>query len=122
MQSITKTYLVDIIYRMINTSIQLHRQSKHNSHYNDAYPVATDEEMVDFIVTIPYLDVDLKDFLLSNTKEETIIISQSWEIEFMKKCASWVQSYEWLEGDEYYLSDAHISQLMRQAHFLSLPY
>jgi hypothetical protein len=122
MQSITKTYLIDTIYRMINTSIRLHRQSKNNSHYNEVYPVATDEEMIDFIVTIPYFDIDLKDFLLGNVKEETVIISQSWEIEFIKKCTAWANSYEWLEGDEYYLSDAHISSLMRQADCLSLPY
>lgn len=122
MQSITKTYLIDTIYRMINTSIQMHRQSKNSSHYNEVYPVATEEEMIDFIVTIPYFDIDLKDFLLGNVKEETVIISQSWEIEFIKKCTIWATSYEWLEGDEYYLSDAHISHLMRQAHCLSLPY
>jgi hypothetical protein len=122
MQSITKTYLTDIICRMVNTSIQLHRQSKNSSHYNEVYPVATDEEMIDFIVTIPYFDIDLKDFLLGNVKEGTVIISQAWEIEFIKKCSTWVQSYEWLEGDEYYLSDAHISRLMQKADCLSLPY
>lgn len=122
MQSITKSYLTDIIYRMINKSIQVHRKSKNNDHYNDVYPVATDEEMIDFIVTIPYFDVDLKDFLLGNVKEETLIISQSWEIEFIKKSTAWAKSYEWLEGDEYYLSDAHISQLMRQSECLKLPY
>lgn len=122
MQSITKAYLIDIIYRMINESIQLHRQSKHNNHYNEVYPVATDEEMIDFIVTIPYFDIDLKDFLLGNVKEETVIISQSWEIEFIKKCTIWAKSYEWLEGDEYYLSDAHISQLMRKVEGLKMPY
>ncbi len=122
MQSITKNYLVDIIYRMINTSILLHRQSKNNTAQYGAYPNATEEETIDFIVTIPYLDVELKYFLLGNVKENIIIISQAWEIEFIKKCTTWVQSYEWLEGDEYYLSDAHISQLQRKADCLSLPY
>ncbi len=122
MQSITKNYLTDIIYRMISKSIELHRKSKNNDHYNAICKVAMDEEMIDFIVTIPYFDVDLKDFLLGNVKEETVIISQSWETEFIKKCTAWARSYEWLEGDEYYLSDAHISQLMRQAECLSLPY
>lgn len=122
MQSITKVYLLDIIYRMINNSIKQHRYSKHNDHYNEVYATATDEEMIDFIVTIPYFDIDLKDFLLGNVKEETVIISQSWEIEFIKKCTAWSQSYEWLEGDEYYLSDTHISRLMQQANCLRLPY
>lgn len=122
MQSITKAYLIDIVYRMINESIQLHRQSKNNGHYNELYPGATDEEMVDFIVTIPYFDVGLKDFLLGNVKEETLIISQNWETEFFKKCMAWAKSYEWLEGDEYYLSDVHISGLMRKVECLKLPY
>lgn len=122
MQSITRIYLTDIIYRMIDTSIKLHRVSKGNTNYNATHPNATDEEIIDFIVTIPYLDEELKYFLLGNEMEETIIISQAWEIEFIKKCASWVQSYEWLLGDNYYLSDAHISSLKKQARCLTLPY
>lgn len=122
MQSITKEYLIDTICRMINTSLQLHRASKNRSMYNDEYPTATDEEIIDFIVTIPYFDEQLKYFLLGNVKENTIIISQSWELEFIKKTISWVQSYEWLEGDSYYLSDAHISRLQGQVNCLSLPY
>ena len=122
MQSITKEYLIDTIFRMINTSLQLHRASKNRSMYNDEHPTATDEEIIDFIVTIPYFDEQLKYFLLGNVKENTIIISQSWELEFIKKTISWVQSYEWLEGDDYYLSDAHISRLQQKANCLRLPY
>ncbi|MEO6231609.1 MAG: hypothetical protein ABJB11_08560 [Ferruginibacter sp.] len=122
MQSITRTYLTDIIYRMMDTSIQLHRASKGTANYGSTHPHATDEEIIDFIVTIPYLDEELKYFLLGNEMEETIIISQSWEIEFIKKCASWVQSFEWLMGDNYYLSDAHISSLRKEARCLTLPY
>lgn len=122
MQSITKAYLENIIYRMINTNIELHRVSKNSSYEYQPGINATEEEVIDFIVTIPYFDEDLKYFLLGNIKEETIIISQSWEIEFIKKCRLWVQSFEWIEGDDYYLSDAHISHLRKLATCLTLPY
>src|SRR4051794_35178247 len=102
MKAITKDYLVDTIFRNINRSIDIHRNSKRNAFYYEPHPTATDEEILDFIHTIPYLDLNLKNFLVGNLSEETIIISQTWEIEFLKKTVSWAESFEWLHGNDYF--------------------
>ncbi|MDB5203150.1 MAG: hypothetical protein JWQ27_2559 [Ferruginibacter sp.] len=122
MKSITKIYLAEIIYRCINETISLHREAKRNSFYVTAFPTATDEEVLDFVHSIPYFDVRLKDFLLGQLIEDTIIISQSWELEFMKKTRLWAESFEWLHGSYYYLSDAHLDKLRAKKMSLSLPY
>lgn len=122
MKAITKEYLNDIIFRTINKSIDIHRNSKKNSFYYEPYPTATDEEILDFIHTIPYFDDRVKNFLVGNLADETIIISQTWEIEFLKKTIEWAGSFEWLHGNDYFLSEAHISSIKKHATFLSLPY
>jgi len=122
MQSISKAYLADIIFRMINETIDIYRNSKKNRFYYEPYPTATDEEIIDFIHSIPYFDERLKDFLLGNIQEETIIISQTWEIEFIKKCKVWVQSFEWLHGNDHFLSHKHTDGLKEKNVFLTLPY
>src|SRR4051794_39915580 len=109
MNSITKDYLAAIIFKKISATIDKHRESKKYQSDNEPYPGATDEEVLDFIVSIPYFHDRLKDFLLGNLVESTIIISQSWENEFIKKIQLWAESYEWLHGDDYFLGEAHIS-------------
>ena len=122
MKAITKDYLVDVIYRVINKTIDKHRTSKKNSSMYEQVPTATDEEILDFIHSIPYFDERLKNFLVGNLADETIIVSQSWEIEFLKKTLSWAESFEWLHGNNYFLSDAHISSIKKNTVFLTLPY
>ncbi|MEJ7587666.1 MAG: hypothetical protein WKI04_08900 [Ferruginibacter sp.] len=122
MNSITKDYLVEIIFKKISESIDKHRESKRQQFDNVPYPGATDEEILDFIISIPYFDDRLKNFLLGNLAESTIIISQSWENEFIIKTRLWAESFEWLHGNNYYLSEAHISNIKRDEQFLSLPY
>jgi hypothetical protein len=123
MQSITKTYLTDIIFRMVNPTIQLHRQSKKSLLYYDHPDLpASDEEIAEFIISIPYLDDRLKDFLFGNISDETIIISQAWETEFVKKCILWVRSFEWIDGAHSYLNDAHLNSIKKNAVCLTLPY
>ncbi|MFT3909237.1 MAG: hypothetical protein QM737_07425 [Ferruginibacter sp.] len=122
MKAITKDYLNGIIFRTINKTIDIHRNSKKNSFYYEPYPTATDEEILDFIHSIPYFDERLKNFLVGNLADRTIIISQTWEIEFLKKTLSWAGSFEWLHGNDYFLSEAHISSIKKHAEFLGLPY
>src|SRR5687768_13205992 len=102
MKAITKNYLIDIISRIISVSIDAHRASKQKQP-EENYAMATDEELLDFIHTIPYFDIRLKDFLVGNIGEQTIIIGQQWEIEFVKKVRSWGESFEWLHADERFL-------------------
>ncbi len=122
MKAITRDYLTDIIFRTINKTIDLHRASKKNRFFYEPFPSATDEEVLDFIHSIIYFDDELKNFLVGNLIEKTIIVSQSWEIEFLKKVMLWAQSFEWIQGNSYYLSEAHIKLIKQKAVCLGLPY
>jgi hypothetical protein len=122
MNSITKVYLTEIIFKKISVTIDKYRESKQQQFDNEPYPGATDEEVLDFIITIPYFDRKLKDFLLGNLAQNTIIISQSWENEFIRNALLWAESFEWLHGSDYFLSEAHISSLNSNKSFLTLPY
>src|SRR6476660_9283960 len=110
MKSITKEYLADIIYRIINQTINVHRQSKRYD-LPEEYANATDEEVLEFIHSIPYFDTRLKDFIIGQMIESTIIISQSWENEFIIKSRAWAESFEWLYGDDRFLSDRHLDSI-----------
>ena len=122
MNSITKDYLTEIIFKKISENIDQYRESKQQQFDNEPYPGATDEEVLDFIITMPYFDIKLKDFLLGNLLEETIIVSQTWENEFIKNTRLWAESFEWLHGNDYFLSEAHISGINKDKAFLTLPY
>ena len=122
MNSITKDYLTEIIFKKTSETIDQYRESKQQQFDNAPYPGATDEEVLDFIITIPYFDVKLKDFLLGNLAENTIIISQAWENEFIKNTRLWAESAEWLQGNNYFLSEAIVIGIDKSKAFLSLPY
>jgi hypothetical protein len=122
MKAITNCYLSDIISRIINDTIDTHRESKKNFFYYEPLPGATDEEILEFIHSSPYFDERLKDFLLGNLAEKTVILSQAWEIEFIKKTQLWAESFEWLHGDDSCLSEAHLNSLKKNAASLTLPY
>ena len=122
MNSITKDYLTEIIFKKIGDNIDTHRQSK--KHLGDAelpsFP--TDEEVLDFIISIPYFDDRLKDFLIGNLGETTIIISQSWENEFIIKTRLWAESIDWLHGNDRFLKAPNLEVNNTERRFLSLPY
>ncbi|MBS1742124.1 MAG: hypothetical protein JST81_03750 [Bacteroidetes bacterium] len=122
MKAITRDYLVDIVYRTINKTIALHRRAKKTACHCHSQESATDEEVLNFIYYIPWFDDKLKDFLIGNVKETTIIISQSWELEFLKKTMLWSESFEWLHGNDYFLSEAHMSSIKKDVVYLTLPY
>lgn len=119
MQSITKEYLIDIIGRKINSSIQQHR--KQNLHLLNVtiYPSVTANEIQEFISSIPYFDTRLKNFLVSANEEQTII-SQNWELEFARKCELWARSYEWMYGKPNMLNGHH--EYKNDKENLSLPF
>lgn len=122
MKAITNEYLGEIILREVNKDIEVHRASKDNFLAHQNFPCATDAELLDFIQTIPYFDTGLKDFLVGNLTEVTIIVSQAWELEFLKRTRQWAESFEWLHGNDYFLSDAHINGLKKDKEYLKLPY
>ena len=95
MQSITADYLVDIITKYVNTTI-CRRRNLPQEYFMPKTINASDEEIVDFILSLPYFDDRIKDFIFGNIPESAIIISQLWEIEFMKRCQLWANEDEWL--------------------------
>ncbi|MES2849929.1 MAG: hypothetical protein V4685_12795 [Bacteroidota bacterium] len=119
MQSITKDYLIDIISRKISSNIQQYRKQNPHSLNLTLYPSATANEVHEFISSIPYFDARLKNFLMSNNEEQTII-SQKWELEFAKKCELWAKSYEWMYGKPNVLNGHHVYKNDKEN--LSLPY
>jgi hypothetical protein len=120
MKAITKDYLADIIFRLINKTIETHRASRNNYLLHEHFPVATDAEILDFIQSIPYFDIGLKNFIVGNLTEETIIVSQTWETEFVKRSQAWAESFEWLHGDDRSLESTRLNNT--NTAFLTLPY
>ncbi|UEG50533.1 hypothetical protein LK994_03495 [Ferruginibacter lapsinanis] len=118
MTSITGDYLVNIIERCINTTIYLRRNISIESVSHETIAV-TDEEIVDFIISIPYFDIKLKDFIVGNESDQTII-SQTWENEFIKKCIAWATNEEWLKNDISFVKSIYRKE--REGNCLSLPY
>mgnify|MGYP000846103509 CR=1 FL=1 len=118
MTSITGDYLVSIIERCVNTTIYLRRNISIESVSNETIAV-TDEEIVDFIVSIPYFDTKLKDFIVGNESDQTII-SQAWENEFIKKCIAWATNEDWLRNNISFVKNIYNTEKNKNA--LTLPY
>ncbi len=119
MQSITAAYLLDIIEKKMNISIHLHRKQNPHSLNMSLYAKATTNEIKEFVHSIPYFDAGLKNFLTACNEQQTII-SQAWELEFVKKCELWLGSYEWMYGKPNYINDTDACKSSRKN--LSLPY
>ncbi len=97
MQCITKDYLLNIIQKKMTVTLPLHRKQNPHSLNLALYSKATPQELQDFILSIPYFDPSLKNFLTATGEPQTII-SQAWELEFVKKCELWLGSLEWMYG------------------------
>ncbi len=121
MISVTGQYLVNIIERHLNKTIT-RRRSYTTPELIGTLGIASNEEIVDFILSIPYFDNGLKDFIFGNTNEQTIIVSQSWEIAFIVQTRKWAESDEWL-NDTFKPTKFFYNDLVKTgADFLKLPY
>lgn len=118
MQLITADYLVDIITKYINATIGTRRKITENNFNREPLNV-TDEEIVDFIMSIPYFDNKIKDFIFGNIAEPSVIISQTWEIEFIKRCDIWSKDAVWLRSET---KDVQMDFEKEQAGIFTLPY
>ncbi len=96
MISVTGEYLISIIERHVNKTIQFRREAESEQSIPKRDRLATNEEIADFILSIPYFHDGLKDFILGNTNEQTIIVSQPWEIAFIIRTKKWAECEEWL--------------------------
>ncbi len=122
MISITGEYLLNIIERQVNRTIAERRN--HPAQELNAVPVndASNEEIADFILSIPYFDEGIKNFILGISNDQTIIISQSWEIAFMVRAAKWAESDDWLHGAFRLSMSIYDEHIKGDEDFLTLPY
>ena len=122
MIAVTGEYLINIIERRVNQTIGLRRNLSATELLVEPLLYATNEEIADFILSIPYFDERLKNFILGFLTEQTIIISQSWEIAFIVRTGRWAESDEWLHGDFRLSMGSSANQQMSSTDFLTLPY
>lgn len=122
MISITGEYLLTIIERHVNRTIAERRSDPTQDFNAEQDNHATNEEIADFILSIPYFDERIKNFILGISNEQTIIISQSWEIAFMVRAGKWAESDDWLHGAFRLSMGIYDDQQKGNDNFLTLPY
>ena len=121
MISVTGEYLVNIIERHLNKTIQLRRNNT-IPELTENPGTASNEEIADFILSIPYFDDGVKDFIFGNTNEQTIIVSQPWEIAFIVRTKKWAESVEWINDTFKPTKFIYNEREKVGADFLKLPY
>ena len=122
MVSITAEYLIPFIERHVNRTIGIRRNHSIQEIMPESVYEATNEELADFILSIPYYDQKIKDFILGTSGEKTIIISQAWEIAFIVRAKKWAESEEWLQEAFPLSIDLQADPLKGNNDFLTLPY
>lgn len=122
MISVTGEYLLNIIERDVNRTICFRRNYPIEESVPQCFYNATNEEMVDFILSIPYFDERIKNFILGISEEKTIIISQPWEIAFMLRVRKWTENEEWLHGAFRLSMVSSDAGQKGNSDFLTLPY
>ena len=119
MKGITRAYLLHLIKDCITVSIH-HRRNVSQNYFAKEIVEITEDEMIDFITSIPYYTVELKDFLIGNLSVQVIIISQHWEKDFIAKGITWATDTKWTAADMSFLSNCYKNVVVTD--FLSLPY
>lgn len=123
MISVNGEYLISIIERHVNRTIVCRRNPPIEELIKENFFDATNEEIADFILSIPYFDERIKNFILGISNEQTIIISQSWEIAFIVRVRKWAESDEWLHGAFRLSMGSYTAEpKLVDADFLTLPY
>ena len=122
MRAVTGEYLINIIERRVNQTIGLRRNLSAAELLTEPFLYATNEEIADFILSIPYFDERLKNFILGFFTELTIIISQTWEIAFSVRTGRWAESDEWLHGAFRLSMSSLDDHQYNNPDFLTLPY
>lgn len=122
MISVTGEYLITIIERNVNRTICIRRNHPVQAAAIEVVYDTTNEEIADFILSIPYFDEGIKNFIMGISNEKTIIISQSWEIAFIVRARKWAESDEWLHEAFRLSMGLNDSQLKGITDFLALPY
>ncbi len=97
MISVTGEYLVNIIERHIAATISQRRDAGEANVIAKNAPL-TNKEVADFLLSIPYFDDGLKNFILGNSREQTMIVSQAWEVAFILRTKKWAEAESWLQS------------------------
>jgi restriction system protein len=102
---ITAQFLRDIVSKIIEPSIFLHRESRNDTDKSYEQPVGepTEEEIDDFLFSNPWLDAETVSHLTdpgllgfhSNSGQAT----EGWIAEFREKITSWANTTEWKSAD-----------------------
>lgn len=108
MKIINSIYLRSVIFSAINEDIQIHRDSKNNHFFFEHYEFATEQEIEDFIRSIPYFGDGLKWFL-SRRNDSGIIVSQEWINKFWINTWKWATSEKWLLWEVNFICDRSLS-------------
>ena len=119
MKGITREYLLYVINDCVKITIHYRRKIADNYFAKEIVEV-TEEEIIDFITSIPYFTIELKDFLVGNLTVRTIIISQQWEKDFTNKCIAWATNPKWTEADMSFLAERFKNVVINDA--LTMPY
>jgi hypothetical protein len=119
MKGITREYLLYMINDCMKITIHYRRKIADN-YFAKEITTITEEELIDFIATIPYFTIELKDFLMGNLTVQTIIISQDWEKDFARKSIAWATNPTWTETDMSFLATNFKNVVIGNA--LTMPY
>ena len=111
---VTSYYLITVIERELKSTIELYRQSKRTYYFDGDYFVA-DQEVNDFIFSIPYFTYDLKEFLYSRDSSIVIEETQDWLYKFLENIYLWSESAEWLYDDMPFIRDPSLSNEFDEA-------
>ncbi len=98
-------YLKELVFREINPTIELHRESKRNYFYFEHYDFAADQEVEDFIFSIPFFSEDLKEFLRGRDNLISTEVTKAWINKYIENIEKWAESEEWLFYDVGYICD-----------------
>jgi hypothetical protein len=119
MKGITRAYLLYLIKDYVKLTIH-HRRNIPRNYFAEEVVEITDEEIIDFVISIPYFTVELKDFLMENLSVQMIIISQQWEKDFTRKAVAWATDSRWTSADMSFLSNSYKNTNITD--LLNLPY
>lgn len=119
MKGITRSYLLCLIKDQVKLTIR-HRRNMPRNYFGEEAADITEEELMDFIISIPYFTEELKDFLMENLPVQMIIISQQWEKDFVRKAVAWATDARWTAADMSFLSNGYRN--MQITDLLSMPY
>ncbi len=121
MISVTGEYLVNIIERHIAATISIRRGGNEENLLAKNNTVS-DADVADFLLSIPYFDEGVKNFIFGSCTEKTMIVRQAWEIAFILRTQKWAGSESWLLNRQTIFSGLCNNNLEHTTDSLTLPY